>query len=186
MDPADFWLTLGLGMAVLILTGFQVRLMWRQNAIARRQEIIESARREEEGVLPGWRRMPDNETRGKNTLTRGHIFQFAVWNRGQTPELCWEAELSVHAAGRAWHYQAAFAEHGSSKFLDRSLLIPGRSARQVQFWVDAPLEDVAKFPGVWLFLRFKTVGGPKHVLVQTGDGSEPSENDILLGLRAPR
>ncbi len=153
VDPADFWLTLGLGMAVLILTGFQVRLMWRQNAIAR---------------------------------TRGHIFQFAVWNRGQTPELCWEAELSVHAAGRAWHYQAAFAEHGSSKFLDRSLLIPGRSARQVQFWVDAPLEDVAKFPGVWLFLRFKTVGGPKHVLVQTGDVSEPSENDILLGLRAPR
>src|SRR5438477_281169 len=83
--------------------------------------------------------------------------QCAGGNRGQTPELCWEAELSVHEAGRAWQYKAAFAEHGSSKFLDRSLLIPGRSARQAQFWVDAPLEDVTKFPDAWLFLRFKTV-----------------------------
>lgn len=134
-----------------------------------------------------WRRLPDTDTLGgsENVLTRGHIFQFAVVNNTDAVQLLWEAELVAVRPGSVRHYEAAFAEHGSSKFFDRSLRVEGKDAHRVQFWVDAALEDVAAFPDAWLYLRFKTTRGPDYVLVQQGPGEKPSENHILRGLRAP-
>ena len=134
-----------------------------------------------------WRRLPDNDTfsGSKSPLGRGHIYQFAVVNNTDAVQLLWEAELVAVQAGSVRHYEAAFAEHGSKEFIDRSLRVEGKDAHRVQFRVDAAQEDVAAFAEAWLYLRFKTTRGPDYVLIQQGTSDKPSENDILRGLRAP-
>lgn len=139
------------------------------------------------GKTLSWRRLPDTDTYGgtENLLTRGHIYQFAVINNAASAALLWEAELVAVRPGSVRQYEAAFGEHGTSKFMDRGLRVETHDARRIQFWVNAPLEDVKAFDDAWLYLRFKTAHGPEHVLVQQGPGVEPDENDVLRGLRAP-
>ena len=99
--------------------------------------------------------------------------------------MLWETEMSVHDGARGVRNPAAFAKHAQHKFLDRSLLIKGHDARQVQVLVDASLPDVEGFAYKWVFLRYKSTLGPGHVLVSEGAGVRPSEDEILQGLRPP-
>lgn len=143
--------------------------------------------KEKPGKPLSWQRLPDSDIfgGGENVMTRGHIYQFAVINNTDAAELLWQAELVAVRPSSVRQYEAMFAEHGSRKFLDRSLRIEAKDARRIQFLADAPLEDVKAFEDAWLYLRFRTARGPDYVLVQQGPDEAPHANEILRGLRAP-